>query len=167
MALSYSSQQSVVSEHRRFVLWILNQRGKKEREWEEGVTKPGRFGELEKEDREEKYPQCFEVTLRLVVRHLRVGHLPSLKLASNLLSLRVGPSGIPGMTGCLSGIAYGPPLPSLFLNLSPFPTHKHTHIHTNTYLPPDFLLTALWQFPSLVLKRFEIAFGPEALAISN
>lgn len=59
------------------------------------------------------------------------------------------------MTGCLSGIAYAPPLLPLFLL-----TLTLTLTHT-------FFLTALWQFPLLVLKRFEIAFGPEALAISN
>lgn len=39
------------------------------------------------------YPRCFEVTPRLIVRHLRVGRLPGLKLASNLLSLRMSPPG--------------------------------------------------------------------------
>lgn len=57
------------------------------------------------------------------------------------------------MAGCLSGIAYAPPL------LPPF--------HLTLTLTHTFFFTALWQFPPLVLKRFEIAFGPEALAISN
>ncbi len=119
-----------------------------EREREIGVTKHGWFGELEKRTGEEKYPQCFEVTPRLVVRHLRVGRLPSLKLASNLLGPRVGPSGIPGMTGCLSGIAYAlplrPTLPSHFLNLSsPTPPHStpHTHTHIYAHTPPTRLLS--------------------------
>lgn len=79
--------------------------------------------------------------------------------------------GILRMTGCLSGIAYAPPpLLSSFSLSQPLPStppstpiHKHTHTH----LPLGFFLTALWQFPLLALKRFEIAFGPEALAISN
>lgn len=44
-----------------------------------------------------------------------------------------------------------------------FPPSTHTH----TRVPLVFFLSALRQFPPLVLKRFEIAFGPEALAISN
>lgn len=123
-ALSHTRHLSVVSERRRSALWILNPR--RERGFQTWLV----WG-IKKENRQGKYPQCFEVTLRLVVRHLRVGQLPSPKLASNLLGPRVGPPGIQGVTGCLSGIAYAPPLPLLSFSLSQSkPPLPHTRIHT-------------------------------------
>lgn len=107
---------------------------------------------------------------RLVARHLQVGQSPSLKLASNLLSRSVGPWEYYEWQAVCLGLHMPhlhSSLPSPFLSLYPPLRPPPQYTNTHTHLPLGFFLTALWQFPLLALKRFEIAFGPEALAISN
>ena len=172
MALSYSSHLSVASECRHSVLWIQKQSG-----GIEVLPNIGRFRELERKTGRKNILSVLRWPCVLLWDTCRLAACPALNW--HLISSACVRA--PREYQEWQAVCLGLHMPHLFISplfLLPFSISApqpfftfslspHTHTHTHTRLPLVFFLTALWQFPSLVLKRFEIAFGPEALAISN
>lgn len=87
VVLSCMSHLSLYCEHWCFVLWIQKLKRKRSLAKMNGLKNRDR----EKKGAEEDKRQCSELTPHLMVRHLQLGHSPSIKLASNRLGSRVSP----------------------------------------------------------------------------
>lgn len=174
--LQYASNGAIMhvppEQRRRSALWIQRER-ERARAWERdrGVAKHWSFREFEKKDTEEKYPQCFEVTPTSCSK--TPASWPVAQPYWHLISSAgVWAHGNTTNDRLFVWDCICPTSTPLFLlPFSAFTLHSalhpNTQTHTHTHLPLGFFLTALWQFPLLALKRFEIAFSLEALAISN